>query len=149
MDAPGWFFARNTSTTLKADHFTFFGCRHANEFAAPRAIIPATERADKERRWDIFAEVLFEEYTTPRPWTEAMCAEWRAKNPDQPLPERSTGWTNEQRERFRERLWPTPQPIVPSVLFDRENQPTAPADIAAVRAWNDAHPASEEESSYF
>ncbi len=120
-DAPLFHYARNLSTLPNGREgpafFMLAGCRHANDFIAARRVIAKAERTDIEAKWDAEAERLFAEYTKPRPWTDAMRAEWKHKNPDQPLPARAEGWTEIERARFREKLWPTPPAVIPAELI--------------------------------
>ncbi len=121
LEAPHFHYARNVSMTRKADHFVFSGCRHAAALftQTPHAIVPSMERDAIEAKWDAEAQRLFDVYTY--------------------------AWTDTQRAVFRERIWPTPPPVIPAELFDHAGQPTKPVDIAAVKKWNEAHPASDED----
>lgn len=123
LSAPNWNFARNTSNTLKADHWILSGCPHVIMLFGGLVTKPDAVREEAENKWDAYAQIMFDDYT--RTWNDA------------------------QRATFKERIWPTPPPVIPLELFDSKNQPTKPADIAAVKAWNETHRANDMEDSVF
>ena len=82
--------------TRRATHWVFDGCHHARAFAGRAVVfVPNAERGAFEAKWDAHAEALFAAYTAR--------------------------WTDAQRDAYRARLWPVPPPVVPSVLFQRED----------------------------
>ncbi len=118
-EAPQWYPSRLVSLREKRDFYMLRGCCHLDAlFHHKWPAIAHEDRSEAEGKWDAEAERLFALYTAR--------------------------WDDIARARFREKLWPTPRPFVPTELFDARNEPMKPADIAAVKHWNETHPASDE-----